>query len=267
MSQTFWVKSAGKVNGPVTSDQLRQLAAQGKLPDDAEISANKREWHPKDRVKGLASPTPSTSRPATSAPLPPIRPDAAAQPTPAPASGRSRRKLSMTAIIVAASAAFLLVVAFAAWSWMASNRSIECQWWVLSLKGDALPVPENMKSESDLAFVVVKAKVPHSYLEISNAGMSVNMAPEQFKLHGVRETAVHAHGRGTDNWVGTGGLVFVFGASTLTKDSAIEDPFSVKPLFAVPKSAVESGNMSFQSNDSPLVPLTAENRVAADPDD
>ncbi len=57
MSKQFWVKTRDKIAGPFTAQQLKELAARGKLHPQHLVSTDRQRWVPADGLKGLAFPS------------------------------------------------------------------------------------------------------------------------------------------------------------------------------------------------------------------
>lgn len=56
MAQQFWVKTSQRVTGPLSPQQLKELAARGTLKPHHQISTDRQKWVPAARVKGLRFP-------------------------------------------------------------------------------------------------------------------------------------------------------------------------------------------------------------------
>jgi len=90
MAKQFWVRHGGRVSGPYTATQLKQMGASGQVTSADEISSDRAVWIPATKVGGLlpadaAAPGPPAPRaaktPGVPAPAPGLYDDAA--PTPA----------------------------------------------------------------------------------------------------------------------------------------------------------------------------------------
>lgn len=91
MSRNWFVRSADGEHGPLTSAELRQLAAAGKIVRDDLLSLDQVKWTPASRVKGLKfAPRPSASlnTEGRSAEVVNVQPDAAQ-----PAAERTKQEL------------------------------------------------------------------------------------------------------------------------------------------------------------------------------
>lgn len=71
MAAMWFVRGGGKVYGPLDSNRLKQLAAEGKINEATEVAQNQAgPWHPAGKVRGLFD-TPTATTPAYSpAPAP-----------------------------------------------------------------------------------------------------------------------------------------------------------------------------------------------------
>jgi hypothetical protein len=56
MAKQFWIRSNGRDQGPFSSAQLKQLAAQGQLRAEHEVSADRLRWTSASTIKGLSLP-------------------------------------------------------------------------------------------------------------------------------------------------------------------------------------------------------------------
>lgn len=77
MASQWFVRSGGKVNGPLDSAKLKALVSAGKINRDTEVSqANNGPWHPAGSVRGLFSAESSTTTPNQGPPASPPPPPA-----------------------------------------------------------------------------------------------------------------------------------------------------------------------------------------------
>lgn len=53
MGKQYWLKLGDKVAGPFTNSQIRQLAAQGEIRGEHEISLDRKQWFQATKVKSL----------------------------------------------------------------------------------------------------------------------------------------------------------------------------------------------------------------------
>jgi hypothetical protein len=87
MQKTWFVRIKGRVHGPKTAAELRQLALAGKIGRDAEVGGSEAgPWHRADRVRGLF---PQPAEAAGAAMPPPLPPVAVTTSAPVPTAARA----------------------------------------------------------------------------------------------------------------------------------------------------------------------------------
>jgi len=79
--QHWWIRRAGRIDGPLTDREIRQLAAQQRIDAATELSRDRRHWASAARIPGLsvsaASQPPVATPPSSPAPPPLSRSSAA----------------------------------------------------------------------------------------------------------------------------------------------------------------------------------------------
>lgn len=73
MSDTYYVRSQGKVLGPYSFEELKTKAGKGHLKKTHQISTDKRQWQSARRVEGLFPPAPKPPQREPAGPASPVR--------------------------------------------------------------------------------------------------------------------------------------------------------------------------------------------------
>lgn len=72
MSDSYYVRSQGKVHGPFSFDDLKTKAGKGHLKKTHQVSTDRRKWQPARRVEGLFPPPPKPPQPTPEAKAPEV---------------------------------------------------------------------------------------------------------------------------------------------------------------------------------------------------
>lgn len=81
MAASYFVRFKQRITGPYSAEQLRAMASTAQLTPQHEVSADRQQWTPADKVKGLFGASAGTSTPVATN-TPPIPPSDLAAPSP-----------------------------------------------------------------------------------------------------------------------------------------------------------------------------------------